>query len=184
MKELGHFPMSEHPGRFRTYLLPVLDEIRADRRRGRRRRAPRGAGSSEQACAVAGPRCLLGPTPAARPGGDSCRPISWRSSSRRTSAPWRSRPTARRSASRRAPSAGKRRCRPASSTSIGTGRRTTSSSSSSDEDSGRRALLARVWGDAADAFGPTVFYVILEDDDTVSEWAGSPRLAPPARPKP
>src|SRR5262249_31192360 len=29
-----------------------------------------------------------------------------------------------------------------------------------DEDSGRRALVARVWGDAADAFGPTVFYVI------------------------
>ena len=28
MKELGHFPMSEHPERFRTYLLPVLDEIR------------------------------------------------------------------------------------------------------------------------------------------------------------
>jgi pimeloyl-ACP methyl ester carboxylesterase len=29
MRELGHFPMSEHPQRFRTYLLPVLDEIRA-----------------------------------------------------------------------------------------------------------------------------------------------------------
>jgi pimeloyl-ACP methyl ester carboxylesterase len=28
MKELGHFPMSEHPERFRGYLLPVLDEIR------------------------------------------------------------------------------------------------------------------------------------------------------------
>jgi pimeloyl-ACP methyl ester carboxylesterase len=28
MRELGHFPMSEHPARFRTYLLPVLDEIR------------------------------------------------------------------------------------------------------------------------------------------------------------
>jgi pimeloyl-ACP methyl ester carboxylesterase len=28
MRELGHFPMSEHPQRFRTYLLPVLDEIR------------------------------------------------------------------------------------------------------------------------------------------------------------
>jgi pimeloyl-ACP methyl ester carboxylesterase len=28
MKELGHFPMSENPERFRTYLLPVLDEIR------------------------------------------------------------------------------------------------------------------------------------------------------------
>jgi hypothetical protein len=53
-----------------------------------------------------------------------------------------------------------------------------------DADSGRRALLARVWGDAADAFGPTVFYVIIEDDDEVSEWAGSPRLDPPARPKP
>jgi hypothetical protein len=53
-----------------------------------------------------------------------------------------------------------------------------------DEESGRRALLARVWGDAADAFGPTVFYVIIEDNDDVAEWAGSPRLDPPARPKP
>jgi hypothetical protein len=53
-----------------------------------------------------------------------------------------------------------------------------------DADSGRRALLARVWGDSAEAFGPTVFYVIIEDDDGVSEWAGTPRLAPPARPKP
>ncbi len=31
MTELGHFPMSEHPERFRTYLLPVLDEIRGVR---------------------------------------------------------------------------------------------------------------------------------------------------------
>jgi len=29
MKGLGHFPMSEDPERFRTYLLPVLEEIRA-----------------------------------------------------------------------------------------------------------------------------------------------------------
>ena len=29
MKGVGHFPMSEHPARFRTYLVPVLDEIRA-----------------------------------------------------------------------------------------------------------------------------------------------------------
>lgn len=29
MEELGHFPMSEHPARFRRYILPVLDEIRA-----------------------------------------------------------------------------------------------------------------------------------------------------------
>ena len=29
MKEVGHFPMSEHPARFRTYLWPVLEEIRA-----------------------------------------------------------------------------------------------------------------------------------------------------------
>jgi pimeloyl-ACP methyl ester carboxylesterase len=28
MQEIGHFPMSEHPERFRKYLLPVLDEIR------------------------------------------------------------------------------------------------------------------------------------------------------------
>jgi hypothetical protein len=53
-----------------------------------------------------------------------------------------------------------------------------------DDESGRRALLAREWGDAADAFGRTVFYVIIEDSDDVAEWAGSPRLAPRARPKP
>jgi pimeloyl-ACP methyl ester carboxylesterase len=29
MKGVGHFPMSENPAQFRTYLLPVLDEIRA-----------------------------------------------------------------------------------------------------------------------------------------------------------
>jgi pimeloyl-ACP methyl ester carboxylesterase len=29
MREVGHFPMSEHPARFRQYLLPVLEEIRA-----------------------------------------------------------------------------------------------------------------------------------------------------------
>ena len=52
-----------------------------------------------------------------------------------------------------------------------------------DGESGRRALLARVWGDAASDFGPTVFYAIIEDNDDVSEWAGSPRLALPA-PKP
>ena len=28
MREIGHFPMSEHPAQFRTYLLPVLAEIR------------------------------------------------------------------------------------------------------------------------------------------------------------
>ncbi|MVW72791.1 alpha/beta fold hydrolase [Bordetella sp. 15P40C-2] len=27
MRELGHFPMSEHPRQFRSYLMPVLDEI-------------------------------------------------------------------------------------------------------------------------------------------------------------
>ena len=31
MKEIGHFPMSEHPAQFRTYILPVLEEIRAAR---------------------------------------------------------------------------------------------------------------------------------------------------------
>jgi pimeloyl-ACP methyl ester carboxylesterase len=31
MKEIGHFPMSENPARFRQYILPVLDEIRAGR---------------------------------------------------------------------------------------------------------------------------------------------------------
>jgi pimeloyl-ACP methyl ester carboxylesterase len=29
MERLGHFPMSENPGQFRRYLLPVLDKIRA-----------------------------------------------------------------------------------------------------------------------------------------------------------
>jgi hypothetical protein len=29
MKEIGHFPMSEHPAQFRRYILPVLEEIRA-----------------------------------------------------------------------------------------------------------------------------------------------------------
>lgn len=29
MKELGHFPMSENPAQFRNYLLPVLEQIRA-----------------------------------------------------------------------------------------------------------------------------------------------------------
>jgi pimeloyl-ACP methyl ester carboxylesterase len=29
MRDLGHFPMSENPDRFRRYILPVLDEIRA-----------------------------------------------------------------------------------------------------------------------------------------------------------
>ena len=31
MEGLGHFPMSEDPARFRTYLMPVLEEIRAGR---------------------------------------------------------------------------------------------------------------------------------------------------------
>jgi pimeloyl-ACP methyl ester carboxylesterase len=31
MTEIGHFPMSENPAHFRTYLLPVLDEIRGPR---------------------------------------------------------------------------------------------------------------------------------------------------------
>jgi hypothetical protein len=29
MKEVGHFPMSENPEQFRRYILPVLEEIRA-----------------------------------------------------------------------------------------------------------------------------------------------------------
>ena len=53
-----------------------------------------------------------------------------------------------------------------------------------DGESGRRALLAREWGDAPDAFGRTVFYVIIEDTDDVAEWAGSPRLDPPVRARP
>ena len=31
MAQIGHFPMSEHPAQFRTYILPVLDEIRQAR---------------------------------------------------------------------------------------------------------------------------------------------------------
>jgi pimeloyl-ACP methyl ester carboxylesterase len=31
MKDMGHFPMSENPERFRQYLLPVLTKIRAQR---------------------------------------------------------------------------------------------------------------------------------------------------------
>ena len=27
MKEVGHFPMSENPAKFREYILPVLDKI-------------------------------------------------------------------------------------------------------------------------------------------------------------
>jgi hypothetical protein len=53
-----------------------------------------------------------------------------------------------------------------------------------DPESGRRALLARRWGDRADAFGPTVFYIIIEESDEVVEWAGVPRLDPPTRPAP
>ncbi len=53
-----------------------------------------------------------------------------------------------------------------------------------DGASGRRALLVREWGDSAEAFGRTVFYVILEDTDDVAEWAGRPTLDPPDRPKP
>ncbi len=29
MKELGHFPMSEYPAKFREYILPVLGKIAA-----------------------------------------------------------------------------------------------------------------------------------------------------------
>jgi hypothetical protein len=31
MEGLGHFPMSEDPSRFREYILPVLDKLRAAR---------------------------------------------------------------------------------------------------------------------------------------------------------
>jgi pimeloyl-ACP methyl ester carboxylesterase len=29
MTQLGHFPMSENPAHFRTYIMPVLEKIRA-----------------------------------------------------------------------------------------------------------------------------------------------------------
>ena len=51
-------------------------------------------------------------------------------------------------------------------------------------ESGRRALLVREWGNAADTFGRTVFYVIINEDDDVAEWAGRPKLDLPARPSP
>jgi hypothetical protein len=53
-----------------------------------------------------------------------------------------------------------------------------------DGESGRRALLVREWGETADAFGRTVFYVIIEDTEAVAEWAGRPTLDLPVRPKP
>ena len=31
MKSMGHFPMSENPGHFRSYILPVLEKIRSRR---------------------------------------------------------------------------------------------------------------------------------------------------------
>ena len=31
MKEMGHFPMSENPEHFRSYILPVLEKIRGRR---------------------------------------------------------------------------------------------------------------------------------------------------------
>jgi len=34
MQGLGHFPMSEDPQRFPSYLLPILDRIRASRDAG------------------------------------------------------------------------------------------------------------------------------------------------------
>ena len=30
MKEVGHFPMSENPEKFISYLLPILERIRSD----------------------------------------------------------------------------------------------------------------------------------------------------------
>jgi hypothetical protein len=53
-----------------------------------------------------------------------------------------------------------------------------------DGESGRRALLVREWGDSVEAFGRTVFYIIIEDNNDVAEWAGRPRLDPPPRAKP
>jgi len=31
MKEMGHFPMSENPKLFRSYILPVLEKIRSQK---------------------------------------------------------------------------------------------------------------------------------------------------------
>ena len=32
MRDLGHFPMSENPEKFISYLLPVLEEIRSGKK--------------------------------------------------------------------------------------------------------------------------------------------------------
>ena len=46
----------------------------------------------------------------------------------------------------------------------------------------RRALIIHDWGDAPDTLGNAVFYVILDAEDHVVEWAGTHQLTP--RPAP
>jgi hypothetical protein len=46
----------------------------------------------------------------------------------------------------------------------------------------RRALVVHEWGSAPEAFGKAVFYVILEPDGEVVEWAGTHRLPSPRTP--
>ena len=47
-----------------------------------------------------------------------------------------------------------------------------------DGESGRRALLVREWGETAEAFGRTVFYVIIEDDNDGGGVGGAPAARP------
>lgn len=42
----------------------------------------------------------------------------------------------------------------------------------------RRAIIIHDWGDAPDVFGNAVFYLILDAQDNVVEWAGTHRLRP------
>jgi hypothetical protein len=49
-----------------------------------------------------------------------------------------------------------------------------------DPDTLQQAFLIHEWGQAADAFGPAVFYVIMDPDGSVAEWAGTHRLRPPS----
>jgi hypothetical protein len=49
-------------------------------------------------------------------------------------------------------------------------------------EAGRRAMVIYEWGDAPDVLGKAVFYLILDGEGEVVEWAGKFRLSPrPAR---
>jgi len=48
----------------------------------------------------------------------------------------------------------------------------------------RRAIIVHDWGDAPDVFGKAVFYLIVDAENNVVEWAGTHRLTPRATPPP